>query len=155
MNTKRIFLVVSIIVAQVLAACGSLATEATSTPEPTSVPTSAPTATPEPADPTEIVQAFWDAVKVEDVDAAMIFVAEDVKCRGSCYLTGKDSFRSYIQGMIDHGNVTEISDMTFDGDTVTYFYKVIRNDIVVEENSEGESMQVLDGKIILWNNLHF
>ena len=27
--------------------------------------------------------------------------------------------------------------------------------IVVEENAEGESMQVLDGKIILWNNLHF
>jgi ketosteroid isomerase-like protein len=155
MNTKRIFLIVSIVVAQVLAACGTLITEATSTPEPTSVPTSAPTANPEPADPTEIVQAFWDAVKAEDVEAAMVFVSEDVKCRGSCYLTGKDSFRAYIQGMIDRGNVTEISDAVVDGDMVTYFYKVLRNDIVVEENAEGESMQVLDGKIIFWNNLHF
>lgn len=155
MNTKRIFFIVSIIVAQVLAACGSLSTEATSIPQPTSVPTSAPTATPEPANPAEIVQAFWNAVKAEDVEAAMTFVADDVKCRGSCYLTGKDSFRAYLQGMIDRGNVTEISDVVGEGDTVTYFYKVLRNDIVVEENTEGESMQVLDGKIILWNNLHF
>jgi ketosteroid isomerase-like protein len=155
MNTKRIFFIVSIIAAQVLVACGGSATEVASTSAPVSIPTSAPTATPEPADPAEIVQAFWDAVKAEDIEAAMAFVAEDVKCKGSCYFTGKDSFRSLIQGMINGGRVTEISDVVVEGDTVTYLYKVLRNDIVVEDNGEGESMQVQDGKIIFWNNLHF
>ena len=153
MNTKHMLFILFVILAQALAACGSPAIPIIET---TSVPTSvpAPTATPEPADPAEVVQAFWDAMAVGDMDAAMAFVAEDVKCRGSCYLTGKDSLRAYLQGMVDSGSVTKISDLVVDGDTVTYFFKVLRNDIVIDESKEGESMQILNGKIIFWKGLH-
>ena len=89
------------------------------------------------------------------MDAALAFVSEDIKCRGSCYLTGKDSVRALLQGMVKRGDTTEIRDLTVEGDTVTYLYKVFRDGFVVEDNAEGESMQLSDGKIIFWNNLHF
>ena len=154
MNTNRILFILFVILAQALVACGTTA-PAAPTAEPTTVPPPAPTATPEPIDPTEVVQGFWAAMAAEDVDAAMTFVAEDVKCRGVCYFSGRDSFNAYLQGIIKAGLVTEISDVTVEGDTVTYLYKVLRNGFVVEESAERESMQVLDGKIILWNNLRY
>jgi hypothetical protein len=100
-------------------------------------------------------QSVTNTMKAEDIDAAMTFLAEDAQCRGACYITGKDSLRFYMQGIIKAGLVTEISDLTVDGDTVTYLYKVSRNGVLVEESAEGESMQVVDGKIILWNNIHY
>lgn len=156
MNTKRILFILFVILAQTLAACGTAATPAAPASEPTLAPTSAPapTATPEPADPAEIVQGFWAAMMAEDVDAAMAFLAEDAKCRGACYFSSTDSFNAYLQGIIKAGLTTEISDIAVEGDTVTYLYKVFRNGVVVEDSEEGESMQILDGKIILWNNLH-
>ena len=57
--------------------------------------------------------------------------------------------------MINSGSITEISIVKVEGDTVTYNYKVYSNGIEIEENIEGESMQVQDGKIIHWENLHF
>lgn len=159
MNTKyyRFVLFVTLWVAQVLTACGSPATSVALPSEPTLLPTSAPapTVAPEPADPAAVVQSFWDSLKAEDIDAAMALLSEDVKCRGACYITGKESVRFYVQGIIDAGLVTEINNLTIEGDTVTYLYKVFRNGFLVEENAEGESMQVVDGKIILWNNLHY
>lgn len=157
MNTKRILFILFVILAQALAACGTAATPAAPASEPKLAPTSAPapTATPEPADPAEIVQGFWAAMKAEDVEAAMAFLAEDAKCRGVCYFAGKDPFNAYLQGIIKAGLTTEISDIAVEGDTVTYLYKVFRNGFVVEEGAERESMQVLDGKIILWNNLRY
>ena len=156
MKTKNTFFIlfIALCVAQILAACGSPAAEPTVAPTlvPTTVP--APTATPEPADPAEVVQAFWAAMEAEDIDAAMAFVAEDAKCRGGCYFSGLDPFNAYLQGRINAGLVTQISDVKVEGDTVTYLYKVFRNGIEVEESAVGESMQVLNGKIILWNNLH-
>jgi hypothetical protein len=156
MNTKRYLFILFVILAQALAACGTVATPAAPASEPTLAPTAAPapTATPEPVDPTQVVQGFWSAIESGDVDAALDFVAEDAQCRGACYITGKDSLRFYLQGIIKAGLVTEISDLTVKGDTVTYLYKVFRNGQFVEESAEGESMQVVDGKIILWNNLH-
>lgn len=153
MNTKRLLFILFVILAQILAACGTAA-PAAPTSEPTIAPPPAPTATPEPADPAEVVQGFWAAMEAKDIEAAMAFVAEDAKCRGACYFSGTNSFNAYLQGRINAGLVTQISDVKVEGDTVTYLYKVFRNGIEVEENAEGESMQVLDGKIILWNNLH-
>ena len=154
MNTKYILFILFVILAQALAAC---ATPAAPVVEPTSAPapTSAPTATPEPADPAEVVQGFWSAMKTGDVDAAMTFVAEDAKCKGSCYFSGKQAFQSYLLGMQKSGDTTEIGELKVEGDTVTYNYKVFRDGFVKEDNAEGESMQVQAGKIILWNNLHF
>ena len=156
MNSKRNLFILFVILAQALAACGTAATPAAPTLEPTLAPTSAqaPTAILEPIDPAQAVQGFWSAMESGDIDAALDFVAEDAQCRGACYITGKDSLRFYLQGIVKAGLVTEISDLTVEGDTVKYLYKVLRNGQLVEENAEGESMQVLDGKIILWNNLH-
>lgn len=156
MNTKRILFILFVILAQVLAACGTAATPVAPASESTLAPTSAPvpTATPEPADPAEIVQGFWAAMEAGDVEAAMTFLAEDAKCRGACYFSSPESFSAYLQGIIKAGLTTEISDIAVEGDMVTYLYKVFRNGVVVEDSAEGESMQILDGKIILWNNLH-
>jgi ketosteroid isomerase-like protein len=156
MNTKRILftLFVTLCVAQSLAACG-IAAPVASTSEPTAAPPVAPTATPEPADPAEVVQEFWDAMQAGNVDAAMTFVGEDAQCKGSCYFKGPVAFRSYLQGIINAGSTNQISIVKVDGDTVTYTYKVFRNGFVTEDNAEGESMTVQDGKIIFWNNMHF
>jgi len=156
MNIKRILFTsfITLCVAQSLAACGSAAPVA-STLEPTAAPPAAPTATPEPADPAEVVQQFWDAMEAGDVDTAMTLVAEDAQCKGSCYFKGPVAFRSYLQGTINAGNTNQISIVKVDGDTVTYTYKVFRNGFVAEDNAEGESMTVQDGKIIFWNNMHF
>jgi ketosteroid isomerase-like protein len=157
MNSKRILFILFVILAQALAACSTPApTPAPVTP--TSAPTLAPTVTPtpEPPDSAEVVQNFWDAMKAQDVNAAMAFIADNALCRGYCYFSGKETFRSVLQGMVNSGNITEISIVKVEGDTVTYNYKVYRNGFVVEDNAdEGETMQVQDGKIIHWNNLHF
>jgi|SRR5919109_3068679 ketosteroid isomerase-like protein len=155
MNTKPNLFILIVFLALAMTACSAATTTPAPTAEPTlAPPTTVPTSTPAP-DPAEVVQGFWDALAAGDVDGAMLFVAEDVQCTGSCFFSGTATFRAYIQGMTNRGNITEISDLTVEGDTVTYLYKVLRNGIVVEENGEGESMQVLNGKIILWNNLHF
>jgi ketosteroid isomerase-like protein len=112
----------------------------------------APTAATGSADPTEVVQGFWEAMAAGDVDAAMAFVASDAKCRGSCYFGGEQSFHSYLQGVVDSGATTKISDLQVEGDTVGYFWELLRNGNLQETGNE--SMQVQDGKIILWENLH-
>lgn len=145
MNTRRMLFILFVAMLQVLSACGSPAAPATLEPAPT----------PEPPRPEEVVQNFWDAMKAENVDVAITFLADDVACRGSCYFSGKASFQALLQGMINSGSTTEIAIVKVDGNTVTYTYKVYRNGFVVEDNAAGESMQVQDGKIFFWNNMHF
>ena len=150
--TLGMLFIVFISLAQALAACGTASPAA----EPATAPPEAPTATaiPEAVDPAEVVQGFWIAMQTGDVEAAMALVASDARCRGSCYFTGEQSFRAYLQGMKNAGTTTEISDVKVEGEIVSYSYKVYRNGFVVEDNAAGESMQVQDGKIIFWNNLH-
>jgi ketosteroid isomerase-like protein len=157
MNRMPLVLVLFFILAQVLTACTGTAAEPMTAPTQPPAPTSAPlaTATAEPVDPAKVVQAFWDAMEAGDVDTAMTFVAEDAQCKGSCYFKGKDSFRAYLQGIINSGSTNQITIVNVDGDIVTYTYKVFRNGIVVEDNAEGESMTLQDGQIIFWNNMHF
>jgi len=154
MNTKILFIILFIVLAQILAACGGPAAEPTSVPTlaPTVAP--APTATPEPASPTEVVQGFWNALNVQDVDEAMSFVAKDATCRGSCYFSGEQSFRSYLQGIVNlevKGVTIEISNLQVAGGKVTYSWEYYRNGAL--QWSGTESMQVQDGKIVHWENL--
>ena len=150
MNTKYTLFVLFLIMAQVLAACGSQTAPAAIPSEPASVATAAPApaATPEPVDPAAIAEGFYQAYNAGDIEAAMALVAEDMKCRGGCYLTGKDRFRFYIQGDINQGQQVDISDLKVEGDKVTY---------TVEVYSKGgaflvrgiETLQIQDGLIIL------
>jgi hypothetical protein len=149
MKTKYMLLILFVILAQALAACGT-ATPAAPASEPTAAPP-VPTATPEPIDPAAIAHEFYKATNAGDLEAAMALVAEDVKCRGGCYLTGKESFRSYIQGSINiggGGGRVELSDLKVEGNKVTYRWEAYNKDGSFVA-SGVETLQIKDGKIIL------
>ena len=147
MNTKRILIILFVLFTQVLAACGTGA--ATAEPKSAISPTQAPiaTATPEPVDPAEVVTKFWESINAYDFDTAMSFVADDIKCRGTVYMTGKDKFRVYLESAQKPGNKYVIRNLVVSGDTVTYDWQALRND-AVQAGGTGESMIIKDGKII-------
>jgi ketosteroid isomerase-like protein len=102
-----------------------------------------------PAEQLWIVQQYYALINAGDLEAAMSFVADDVKCRGACYLTGKASYQTYVEGIIHNGGRKEISDFAVDGDKVTYYYAFYNEngrDVII---SGIELMQFKDGKIIL------
>ena len=102
-----------------------------------------------PAEQIWIVQQYYGLINAGDLEGAMSFVAEDVKCRGACYLTGKTAYQAYIQGLIHRGGRKELSDFRVAGDKVTYLYAYYDKngrDVII---SGAEFMQFKDGKIIL------
>jgi hypothetical protein len=54
--------------------------------------------------------------------------------------------------MMDSGATTKISNLQVEGDTVSYSWEMFRNGVL--QVAGEESMQVQDGKIIHWENLH-
>ena len=145
MNTKRILFLIFVIVAQVLAACGTANPIAE---QPTVAPPPAPTATPEPVDPAAIAQDFYQAYNEGDLEALMALVADDVKVRGGAYLTGKDRFRFNMQSDLKLGFQAEISDLKVEGDSVTYNVRAYNNNgsLMI---AGIEKLQIKDGLIIL------
>jgi ketosteroid isomerase-like protein len=102
-----------------------------------------------PAEQIWIVQQYYALMNAGDLEGSMSFVADDVKCRGACYLTGKVAYQAYIQGVINGGGRKDLSDFAVEGDKVTYlyaFYNKNGSDVVI---SGTEFMQIKDGKIIL------
>lgn len=102
-----------------------------------------------PAEQVWIVQQYYALINAGDLEGAMSFVADEVKCRGACYLTGKDSYQTYVQGIINGGGRRELSDFAVAGDTVTYLYAFYNKDGHDVIYSGPEFMQFKDGKIIL------
>ena len=129
MRTRLIYAVLVVILIQGLSACKSIS------------------ATPQAASPDEIVQNFYQAMNDADLEAALTFIADDIECRGHCYITGKDSFQTFIQSNIDHNDQFEISDLKVDGDTVTFNYIIHRENTVLARGVNSV-MQIQDGKII-------
>jgi hypothetical protein len=113
----------------------------------------APTPIPPAASPEEVVQGFWDAMTAMDVEAAMLLVAEEFTCRGSCYFSGKTPLQAYLQGYLDSGNVTTISNLSVEGTVVTYDWEIIRNGVATSQGLGTESMTVENGLIMHWQNL--
>jgi ketosteroid isomerase-like protein len=106
-------------------------------------------------DPAAIAQEFYKATNAGDLEAAMALVAEDVKCRGSCYLNGKESFRSFIQGSINiggGGGRVELSDLNVDGDKVTYTWEAFSKDGFFQARGV-ETLQIQDGLIVLMETI--
>jgi hypothetical protein len=130
MNTKRIFFFLLVLLAQVLAACGTAAT-------------------PEPAGPAEMAQEFYKALNAGNIKAAMALVSDDIKQQGDLPITDKESFQSLLQTMIDGGDRTEISNLNVEGDKVTYDWALYSQDgdLVV---SGVETLHVKDGLIVLF-----
>ena len=134
MKPKYIYVMLFVILIQGLSACGSASTATATT-------------TLEAAGPDEVVQGFYQAMNDGDLESAMTFVADDIECRGHCYITGKDSFQTFIQGNIDHDDQFEISELTVDGDKVTFNYVIHRSDSVFARGVDSV-MQVQAGQII-------
>jgi ketosteroid isomerase-like protein len=127
MKLKFAYLILSVIFIQGLSGCTD---------------SSATTVTPD-----KIVQGFYQALNDGDVESALTFIADDIECRGHCYITGKDSFQAFIQGNIDHHDRFEISDLKVDGNTVTFNYIIHRENTVLARGVDSV-MRVQDGKII-------
>jgi hypothetical protein len=130
--------------ASILAACSAPA------PAPIAIPASATiTASNSTADgPAAIVQGFWDAIAAKNIDAAMAFVAGDVKFSGDP-VNGMD--RAQFAAFMSSGVVTfVISDLKAgSGDTVTFNYKAL-NSIGYTRDSGTAQFQVNnEGKITL------
>jgi hypothetical protein len=119
----------------------------------TAVPVATETATPAPAaDPAAVVQDFWDKFNAGDLEGAMALTSPDVKCRGRCYFGGHDAFRGVLQGSIDGGIETFVSEIHVDGDRVTYKVEIHRNGQLISTGFADEAMVVENGLIVLWEN---
>lgn len=147
MNIK-VVLFMMITGALVLAACGI------NLPSAASTPTAMPTPTTDPLLAAKVVQAFWGALEAGDLETAMVYVDDDAVCIGSCYFKGKERFQSYLQGYLDRGYSTKISDIRNVGSIVTYSWAVYRNGNFVGSGDNDEVMHIEDGKIVYWENRH-
>ena len=123
MNIKFALPLIAIVLAQILSACSS----PTAAPTPAPTPTLVLTPTADPLLAAKIVQAYWDALAVGDLETALSYVHENITCRGSCYLTGKPMFRTYLEGYIKSGYLTKISDVKNVGNLVSYAWDVYRS----------------------------
>ena len=148
MNIKLPWLIFLALFAQLLSACSDTIPPATSTP------TVVPTPTADPFRAAKIVRAYWDALAAGDLETALSYIHDDIACRGSCYLTGKPMFRSFLEGYIKSGYLTKISDVKNVGNLVMYAWDVYRNDLFVQSGAEPEIMEVKDDQIIYWENYH-
>jgi DNA-binding beta-propeller fold protein YncE len=160
MNTKRMLFIlfITLCVAQALAACGTAVPTAPASEPTTALPVSTAeslvAATAEPAiivkmtDPAAVARDFYKALNAGNIETAMALVSEDVKCRGACYLNGKTSFRSFMQGGINMGGRVELNDLQVDGDKVSYNWTAYNTDDVPVALGT-ESLQIQNGLIIL------
>jgi limonene-1,2-epoxide hydrolase len=149
MNIRAALFILFVVMAQILAACGTGGLSVA-----TSAPSVAVTPTTDPLQSAKIVQAFWDALETGDLETAMAYVGDEVTCAGFCYFKGKETFRSYLQGYLEAGHLTKISDVKSVGSIVTYSWQVYRNGNFVRGGEGDEIMQVEDGKIVYWENQH-
>jgi hypothetical protein len=154
MNTRFVLFVLVPIAILALSACGRPAADPTTVPTPTLVATRTPDpmTTPEPIDPAKVVQEFWDALNAGDVGTAISFVAEHATCRGSCYFSGKALFQAYLQGVVDSGSTSKITNLQVEDDNVSFFWELYRNEALQETGTD--TMQVQNGKIVHWENVH-
>ena len=127
MNTKRICLLLALLLAAILTACGA------------------------PTSPVAITQGFWDAINAQKIDAAMAFVADDVKLSGGPFdsSTDKATFSDIMSSQTKSGVRYEISELKIGpGDTVTFNLKVHTNDMVYG-NGPAKFKVNKDGKFVL------
>jgi DNA-binding beta-propeller fold protein YncE len=101
-----------------------------------------------PTDPAAIAQTFYQAINEGNLDSAMALVADNVQCRGECYLNGIQSFRFYIEGSMKQGGRTDIDNLVVEGDKVTYDWAYY-SEAGFFQASGVETLQIQDGKIVL------
>ena len=105
-----------------------------------------------PSDPAGITQQFYQALNDGNLEAAMTLVADDVKCRGECYFTGKDLFRDFMKSAPDRGDQFELSDRKVEGDKVLYNWKAYSKAGFFQA-AGTETLQIRDGLIVLMESV--
>ncbi|MBK8905389.1 MAG: nuclear transport factor 2 family protein [Anaerolineaceae bacterium] len=147
MNTKRIVFILSIIFAVALAACGGTAVAPQISEQPTQEPaaTAAATPAPKPMDAITVAQNFLDARGAGDLETVSALLAEDVRWRGTPYLTGKGSVMTYIEADIDSGFTSEISDIRATRGRVTYSWTAYKNGVFY---GSGEDTIVVENGLV-------
>ncbi len=146
MNVRVAALSLFLILAYLLTACGASSLFAAPTPTPLPTPTN------DPLYAARIVESFWNALNMGDLETAMVYVGEDIRCANFCYFTGRQTFQSYLQGYVKAGYTTKISDLKVIGGIVTYSWELYQNDLFQRRGEEDEMMEVKDGKIVYWEN---
>jgi ketosteroid isomerase-like protein len=141
--TLFVFLVLGLI-----SGCTGPAPTVPAVPEPT-LPPPTPATAQSLADPAEVVQGFWDALKAKDLDTAMTFVADDVQLRGRGFVNGKEALQNFLQGWLGAGYSLEIHDLQVDGDTVNYLVDYSREGFIHAKDAK-DVMRIQNGKIIYW-----
>jgi len=151
MNTKRILFSLLIGIAGLLAACSGTAPAPTPQTVAPSVeaPTAAPTAVkPAPTDPIAIVQLYYEALNVKDIDTAMSFIADDaVFANPTGKYVGKDEIRASLDGQANANITFELSHFREGSGRVVYDYRVLQNGGLLESGTDGVTI-VKDGKIV-------
>jgi hypothetical protein len=139
----RLILQVVIMLMVTTSACSPVSPASISSP---TIPP-APTYPPPPitaSDPASVVIAYYGALSVKNVDAAMTLVAEDPElCYPKC-LTDKDQVLAFweheLLSYIPYVSVLEVN-----GNTVTYVYAVVHNGRV--DGYGTGKIVVEDGKV--------
>ena len=98
-------------------------------------------------DPVQIVQAAYDRANKGDLDGFMAFIADDaVEADPNGRIVGAQAIRELWIGEIATQIRIELSDLSADGNVVTYTAKVYHGDRLVD-TIQGLDV-VADGKII-------
>lgn len=125
---NKILVVIAALFVLLLAACGG--------------------ATESQADPTAIVQEFYAAIKAEDVDTAMTYVAEDAQfINPTGTYIGKDQVRENLDALALANLAFDLRDLQEENGHVTYGYTTFIDGEAVEEGTDGYTI-VRDGLII-------
>ena len=146
MNVKAIFLILSISLPLLFTACGSNPLFASPTP------IVMPTPTNDPLSAAKVVESFWNALNAGDLDTAMVYVHDEIKCANFCHFSGRLVFESYLHGFVKAGYTTKIGDLKAVGNIVTYSWELYQTGLFQRRGEGDEMMEVEDGKIIYWEN---
>lgn len=100
------------------------------------------------SNPVDIVQAFYAAIKVEDVDGAMSLVADDAQfINPTGTYIGRDQVRENLSALAESNLAFDLRNVVNSNGHVTYGYTTYIDGEAVEEGSDGYTI-VRDGLII-------
>lgn len=131
MNSKRICLLLALLLAFILTACGALA--------------------PTPISPTASTQSFWAAINAQKIDEAMAFVADDVQLSGGPFssLSHKVEFSAIMSSQTKDGVRYEISELKVGPEDTVIFNLKVYDNLMVFANGQGKFKVDRDGKFVL------
>ena len=102
-----------------------------------------------PTDPVTLVQAAYDRLNQDDVDGYMKFLSDDaVVVDSTGRLDGSEAIRDDLRlNWVPQDLRFELSELSSDGNEVTYTIKLYEDDRLVVTHDDGLTI-VVDGKII-------